>query len=430
MSKELIQVEALIDIEWVDYAKQTISDNGSHYSYYIHINDEPIEVGGGPYGRQTIYPLNMSYSDQKFVIDGLEKLDRLIDLDFKRTWTHLESASRLYIDSEIDVGGNQLGMVLTNGDYRQRWFEILIDGGKLTDQAYRRYAILHEYGHTLGLEHPFDDEDGDSVGGTNAWTSTIFPEDTIMAYRAPMTGQWPQWFSPSDIRALVETWGLEDDERGSYQLSRTKTGQVLMIGDPNIAREKIKSGKYKLEEFSPTQREQYGSSEDDEVHGITQADNKWTHEWFYVGEGNDVILGGGGRDQLIGGVGNDTLRGGHGQDVIQGGVGDDELYGGGGRNTLLTGKGRDSIYILSDHISHGQLEGRNHSGILADVILGVDYDDKITILGAASEDLDVIDLDEGYGVKAFGVLEAVILDSDLSKNEISILVSGDETRWF
>ena len=124
-----------------------------------------------------------------------------------------------------------------------------------------------------------------------------------------------------------------------------------MIRDKDIAREQVKSGKYILEEFRPAQRELYGGSENDEIHGITQTDNRWTDEWFYVGEGNDVILGGGGRDQLIGGLGDDTLRGGHGQDVIQGGFGDDELYGGGGRNTLLTGKGRDSIYILSDHIS-------------------------------------------------------------------------------
>ena len=47
-----------------------------------------------------------------------------------------------------------------------------------------------------------------------------------------------------------------------------------------------------------------------------------------------------------------------------------------------------------------------------------------------SKDLNVVALDEGYGVEALGVVEAVILDSELSKNEISTLLSGDETRWF
>ena len=84
------------------------------------------------------------------------------------------------------------------------------------------------------------------------------------------------------------------------------------------------------------------------------------------------MLGGGGRDQLLGGSGNDTLRGGHGQDVIEGGSGNDQIYGGGGRNTLLPGEGEDSLFILSDHISHGESAGRNHHGNLADIVLGVD----------------------------------------------------------
>ena len=46
-----------------------------------------------------------------------------------------------------------------------------------------------------------------------------------MAYRKPHSGQWLQWFSDSDIRALVDTWGLEDDKRGSYQLSSVSSGQ-------------------------------------------------------------------------------------------------------------------------------------------------------------------------------------------------------------
>ena len=95
------------------------------------------------------------------------------------------------------------GITTTNFDQNKQWFEIILDGSKLLDdQSYLRYASLHEYGHTLGLEHPFDDSDGDSVGGTNPWMSSVFPEDTVMAYRRPLSGQWPQWFSASDIRAM------------------------------------------------------------------------------------------------------------------------------------------------------------------------------------------------------------------------------------
>ena len=68
------------------------------------------------------------------------------------------------------------------------------------------------------FKRPFDHGDGDSFGGRDPWTSSVFPEDTVMAYRSPLSGQWPQWFSASDIRALVETWGLEDGEEVIYFL--------------------------------------------------------------------------------------------------------------------------------------------------------------------------------------------------------------------
>ena len=158
-----------------------------------------------------------------------------------------------------------------------------MDGGRLVDEAYRRYAFLHEYGHTLGLEHPFDHLDGDSAGGRNPWTSSIFPEDTVMAYRDPLSGQWPQWFSHSVIRALIDVWGLEDDQRGTYRLSRTLTGQPLMIGDAKSAKQEISSGKVVLEEFKPCQLQVIGTSADDDLIGITPDEGGWIDEWFYSG---------------------------------------------------------------------------------------------------------------------------------------------------
>ena len=99
-------------------------------------------------------------------------------------------------------------------------------------------------------------------------------------------------------------------------------------------------------------------------------------------------------------------------------------------NTLLGGTGQDSIYVLSDHVSHGELEGRNHNGVLADVLLGVERDDRITILGCSTDELEVVALEDGYGVRAQGVLEALILESDVSQLEIISILAGDETRWF
>ena len=153
----------------------------------------------------------------------------------------------------------------------------------------------------------------------------------------------------------------------------------------------------------------------------------WTHEWFYSGEGDDLIIAGGGRDQLR--FRDDTLRGG-GQDVCEGGIGNDQIYGGGGRNTLIPGIGEDSIFVLSDQISHGEAAGRLHKGSLADVLAGVESHDKITILGHSLEELDVVDVAGDIGIEANNVLEAIIIESEVTKDEIISMLHGDTTRWF
>ena len=430
MGIDFIKSEYLINAAWLDFAREAISDYDFMYRYYVHETPGLVDIGGGPYGSQSINTLELSTSDVEFLVSSIERLDSLIDLDFERTWNQSAAVSRYFLDTKIDIEGHPLGITTTNIADNQLWFEIILDGTRLIDDAYRGYAVLHEYAHTLGLEHPFDDADGDSFGGTNPWSSNIFPEDTVMAYRSPSTGQWPQWFSASDINALVEAWGLEDDSHGSYYFSRLSTGQTFMIGDPVRAKSCISLRDVVLDQFKPCEREVFGSSDDDELIGFTSEDGGWINEWFYSGAGDDEILGGGGRDQLLGGFGDDILRGGHGQDVLEGSFGDDQLYGGGGRNTLIPGSGQDSLFVLSDHISHDDFVGRNHDGKLADVLLGVQQDDKITILGCTTDELSVVTLEDGYGIQAHGVLEAVILDSDVNQSEITAMLSGDATRWY
>ena len=69
--------------------------------------------------------------------------------------------------------------------------------------------LIHEFGHALGLEHPFEDGDGDTVNGiTDPWSS-VFPEDTVMAYRVPQSGSWPEFFTDNDLNALLQIWGVE-----------------------------------------------------------------------------------------------------------------------------------------------------------------------------------------------------------------------------
>jgi len=76
------------------------------------------------------------------------------------------------------------------------------------NQSYLRYAFLHELGHSLGLEHPFEDRDGDTVNGVTDPALSVYPQDTVMAYRLPLEGAWPQVYSVNDWAALERIWGV------------------------------------------------------------------------------------------------------------------------------------------------------------------------------------------------------------------------------
>ena len=152
-------------------------------------------------------------------------------------------------------------------------------------------------------------------------------------------------------------------------------------------------------------------------------------------DGDDQLWGKAGWDVFDGGKGNDLIRAGNGRDILTGGSGADELHGDFGWNTYKSEKDgfSDLIAIKSDqHLSnwlYGKA-GNNPNGEKADIIEGLDANDKIRIIGVFSPDITVragatAHGVSGIGIYAKGALEALYTGGDLSVAQLTAMTSGD-----
>jgi serralysin len=221
--------------------------------------------------------------------------------------------------------------------------------------GYSHYAILHEIGHALGLDHPGDYNAAPGTVITYGNNAQFFQDSaqyTVMSYfdatatepNAPR--KKPDTLMIMDIYALQQLYGANGAARagdtvygfntklgGPYDFSVNKR-PLLCIWD-GAGRDRID-----LSGFRQDQKIDLVAGHFSDVGGyrgnlsiargvvIEEARGGW---------GSDLIYGNAAANVLRGGAGDDTLSGGGGEDVLYGGIGADRFvfYDGEGSGRIL-----------------------------------------------------------------------------------------------
>ena len=207
----IIANDFLLDDHLLEVA-QEIHNYDDSIDIYLHISGGLKKVNGGIYGTQIIDTFDIGLADQYFFKTVLAKLDLQVDLNFSFVSNSQEADIAFYYDKEINLDGqeNILGAIIPIIVSNKYAYEVFLNiPGFKNDQDYLRYAIIHELGHAIGLEHPFNSSDGDVFEDETSFSESAYPEETVMAYRKPLNGSWPQYFSKNDVDALQKAWGVE-----------------------------------------------------------------------------------------------------------------------------------------------------------------------------------------------------------------------------
>ena len=159
----------------------------------------------------------------QFIASVFDRLDELIDLDFRQ------------VESD-QIGDIRIFRAYENSDWDSSWSDPdRFGGGKMYGQSEgidlewrdiyasdefketEKSTIVHEIAHALGLSHPGD------VGANPNWDEW----DSIMSYNNRLgVDEEPIWFTDLDIQALQSIWGVEANDNPAL----TGTKAVLANG--------------------------------------------------------------------------------------------------------------------------------------------------------------------------------------------------------
>ena len=209
------------------------------------------------------------------------------------------------------------------------------------DGQYAALTLIHELGHSLGLEHPFPgSSDAPYLTGSedsSQWTVMSYTDDPAQYHLA---------YSPLDIAALQYLYGVSSTAKAGNDTYTLNASSANFIWD--------------------------GAGVDSmDASALSQAVTLYLEPgyWGHIGSKAATITAAGQVtvnfgtviENLIGGAGDDFLYGSAGANSISGGLGADTLNPGSGADVVNAGAGDDTINLSADGVWASGFAAANES---------------------------------------------------------------------
>lgn len=236
-------------------------------------------------------------------------------LDHAEAWTYLPAHG---------VWGGDIWVNKSSNSAEREW----------STGSFSFVTILHEIGHALGLEHPFEDPAFPLHEDT--MSSTIMSYSAIPGNQNSFFDFYPTTPMPLDIRALQLLYGTNTtfhNEDNTYDYTDLDTYHETIWDSGGID-----TINYTGQQAAFIQLEEgQGSTIGNPVHAINNFGNRSVPNiWVSY----DTVI-----ENASGGQGNDTLYGNAYDNILSGNNGNDDFMGMAGNDTFLGGSGIDTVLL-------------------------------------------------------------------------------------